>query len=432
MKHLIHKLFVALCVLSSAILGQDSGGVTRSAGDVGSRSGQQLNVRYYAGIGGVYDDGQVPFATDAQGNLFRVPGIYGVEARAGAFGVHRWRRSQLGIDYAGAFRHYPERPFYDSIDQALTLNWTHQQSEHLSYELRESAGTYGRAGAIRTGFNAAIDNPAATPASQLFDTRTYYSVSSASASYILNPRTSYTFSGDAFVSNRRAEGLADSWGYTLTGLWNRRFSQRTSIGARYALGKYYTPNQNIDSLSHTFEGTYSTQFGQFWTLNVRAGIFISQVNSQLIIPLSANQALLVLLSRNNTFPSGSLLLRRQFKRALFNLTYARSMGGGNGFVSIARLESGTVGVSYTGIRHWNFGVDGGYYGWKTLSGGFAGSSTFNAGAGVTYDLTRSLHLSARYDARHYDIDTVNYFPSNSSRVSIMLMFSPGDVPLSLW
>ncbi len=269
---MIQKLFVAACTLAGIALAQGPSGLARSGGDVGSRSGQLANLRFYGGIGGVFDNGLVPFAADAQGNLIRVPGIYGVEARVGAYGVHSWRHAQLGLDYSGSFRHYPERPFFDSIDQAVTMSWNHQLSERLSYNLRQGAGTYGRAGAVRSTFDVASDNPAATPASQYFDTRTHYAVSSADVTYTQSPRTAYTFAGDAFVSNRRVQGLADSWGYTLSGLWNRRLSQRNSVGVRYALGQYYTPNLFMDSISHTFEGTFSTLLGQRWSLTqVRHG-----------------------------------------------------------------------------------------------------------------------------------------------------------------
>lgn len=421
------------------MLAQAPSGIGTSQNGAGTRSGQDVSLRYYGSIGGVYDSGLVPFAADAQGNLVRVPGIYGMEARLGAYGVRNWRHAQLGLDYAGAFRHYPERPFFDSIDQGLALRWTHQLSERFSYALNQSAGTYGRAGAIRTGFDPANDNPSATPASQFFDTRTYYSVSGASATYMQSARTAYSISGDAFVSNRRAQGLADSWGYGLTGLWNHRISQRTNFGARYAFQQFYTPNLALDSISHTFEGTYGRLLGQRWTLDLRGGVFTSETNSLQTIHLNPILAsifgvpsITFGLNRKNVFPSGSFLLTRQFSRALFRVTYGRSMGGGNGLISISRLESGTVGISYTGIQHWNLGVDGGYYGWKDLSGGLTGTATYNVGGGATYDLTRYLHLSGRYDARHFEIDTQKNYPRSSSRVVFGLSFSPGDLPLSLW
>ena len=168
-------------------------------------------------------------------------------------------------------------------------------------------------------------------------------------------------------------------------------------------------------------------------------MFTSEVNNQqtfqlnpILARLFGVQTVTVGFNRKNVFPSGSIALKRQFSRAAFNMNYARSMGGGNGLVSISRLENGTAGISYTGVQHWNFGIDGGFYSWKSLAGGFTGSSTYSVGGGATYDLTRYLHLSARYDARHFEIDTVNNYPRNSSRVSLNLAFSPGDVPLSLW
>ena len=70
------------------------GVLSRGAGDVGQRSGQQLDLRFFADVQGVYDNGIQPFSVDPQGNLIKVNGLYGVQVDVGAYGSHTWRQAQ--------------------------------------------------------------------------------------------------------------------------------------------------------------------------------------------------------------------------------------------------------------------------------------------------------------------------------------------------
>jgi len=429
-----------LFLLGLMLAGQGFAQILRGEGTgVGSRSGQEVDFRFYAGVGGSNENGLLPFTTDSNGNLVKIPGLWGVEGRIGAYGSHNWRHSRLGLDYAGAFRHYPGNSFFDSTDHGLSLSWMQQISPRIVYTLGGNAGTYGRAGVIKNGGDPAIDNPAATAASQFFDTRTNFGVSSASITYSQSMRTSYTFGGDAFLSKRRAFGLADSYGYSFTGSWLHQLNVRSTVGARYAFGRYLTPNQHLDSNSNTVEGTFGTLLGQRWSLNVRAGIFLAHVQSQQTIQLDpvlaalfGTPSIVVGFSQRNIFPSGSVELRRQFQRAIFSATYSQSMGAGNGVVSVARLESGSAALSYTGLRRWSLGTDAGFYRWGDLSRSSRGTATFNIGGGATYELMSSVHLSARYDSRHIEIDTSKNYPASSYRATFSVYFSPGNIPLSLW
>ena len=95
-------------------------------------------------VNGVYDNGVQPIALDSKGNLVQVNGLYGVEANVGAYGVHRWKQAQLGLDYKGNFRHYTQQSFYDGSDHQFTLGYTYQKSRRLYYDVRGIAGTYSR------------------------------------------------------------------------------------------------------------------------------------------------------------------------------------------------------------------------------------------------------------------------------------------------
>jgi len=73
----------------------------------------------------------------------------------------------------------------------------------------------------------------------------------------------------------------------------------------------------------------------------------------------------------------------------------------------------------------------GYNTYNSLAQTIGKYSGVNAGGGITYTLTRSVHLVTRYDYRHNDVNQTT-FQRDSYRASIGFSFSPGDVPLSLW
>src|SRR5580698_6447704 len=124
---------MACCVASTA-LAQLGGGylgpavLSSGATGIGNRSGQQVDLRFYGGVNGVYDSSFEPVAINSQGQLITLGGLYGVEANIGVYGTHSWRTAQLGIDYRGTFREYVNDPSYSGIDQYLTVGYTWQES----------------------------------------------------------------------------------------------------------------------------------------------------------------------------------------------------------------------------------------------------------------------------------------------------------------
>src|SRR6266851_8594298 len=95
-----------VCLLASTAAAQvgnylGPGVLSRGAGDIGTRSGQQVDLRFYAGVSGVYDNQLQPVSVDSKGNLIQVKSLYGVEANLGAYGTHNWKTATLGLDYHG-------------------------------------------------------------------------------------------------------------------------------------------------------------------------------------------------------------------------------------------------------------------------------------------------------------------------------------------
>ena len=133
------------------------------AGDIGTRSGQELSLRYYAGVSGIVDTNLQPFALDAQGNLVRIHNLYGVQVDGGVYGTHHWKRSQLGLDYAGNYHRYINSDTYQGSDQRVTLGYTQELTRRWMLDLRESVGTYSTATSALEAAASTIPTPPLRP-----------------------------------------------------------------------------------------------------------------------------------------------------------------------------------------------------------------------------------------------------------------------------
>jgi hypothetical protein len=320
----------------------------------------------------------------------------------------------------------------------LNLGYTYQFSRRFSLSLRESAGslTYGT-GQVADAASSELSS-SFTPAARLFDTRTYYLQSSASATWIQSRRVSYTFGGGAFFQNNKSEGLSNGWGYSFTSSMRRRMSKSSTLGATYEYSHFEFPGFAYLSNSNTFHTLYAVGLGQTWTLSIEAGATITRGQSAFTFAL--NPALAALLGRSTVtgisdyqtiYPSGTISLKRQLPRTAVSFNYFRGVNSGNGTYTTGRLDNVYATISYTGLRKVNLGADGGYYKLKSIGQNLGSYAQYSAGGGISYALGRDLHLSLRYDFRDQQVDISNY-QHNGSRATIGLLFSPGNLPLSLW
>jgi len=417
---------------------QGPGVASPGIGNIGTRSGEQVNLRVWGGVSGIYDTATVPATTDSKGQLISVPGLYGVEANLGAYGVHSWQHAQLGLNYVGALRHYPNNSFYDGSDQNLSLGYTFQKSRQWVFNLRQAAGTYSyNTGTVATSVSS-DPSSIVTPSLAVFDTRTYFLNSSAYISWMPTARTSYTFGGSGSKISYRSNALSDMNGYTASGLVNHIATRNTSVGVSYVHTHYGFPHFFGSSDINTFEGTFGATFGRVWTFSLRGGVFIAESETLQAVTLDPalaarfrTKVVLAQLYTKSTNPSGFAGLTRRFRRADLSVQYERAASPGNGVYLASRVESGTARLSYTAIRKLNFGIDGGYYSLSSLGQNLQKDWAFTGGTGLTYELVRAVHLTARYNIRHQEFDLGGQ-KQNAYSVSFGIGFSPGNIPLSLW
>lgn len=408
-------------------------------GDVGTRSGEQVDLRYYFGVSGVVDSTIAPFETTSQGHTLYIPYLYGMDVSGGIYGVHSWKRSQLGLNYVGNYTRYFNYNGLNSTNHTLTLGYTDQISKRLRLDLHESAGslTYGVgevANAASTDLSSSF-----TPATRLFDTHTYYLQSSVSATYLQSARTSYTVGASGFLETLNSLGLSNTWGYNFNGNIMRRLSKSSTVGVTYTYSHFELPGLSSKSDSHAFQALYATALGQFWTLSIEAGATLTQGES--LVSFALNPVLAAIFGQSTItgishfqtiYPSGTATLNRKFRHASLGFYYYRGVNAGNGAFTTGRLENANASISYTGLRKVNLGANGGYYSLRSIGQNIGTYSQYSAGAGITYALGRDIHLSLRYDFRDQQIDEVSDYKRRGSRATVGLMFSPGSLPLSLW
>ena len=414
------------------------GVLSRGVGDIGMRSGEQVDLRYYAGVSGIVDTNLQPFALDAQGNLLRIHNLYGVQVNGGAYGVHHWKRAQLGLDYGGNYQRYVNSDRYNGSDQRLTLGYTVEPSRRWSLDFREGAGTSSIATSELANKPSSNSDVVLTPSTLLFDSRNTFLQSSAYATYFQSARTSFTFGGSGFLEHQNVSGLSSLWGYTLTGSAQRRMSKTTSLGVSYSHAHYEFPGYHSNSDSNSYHGTFATAMGRFWTFSLEAGVTVTEANTLLTFVLPPELAALFGVPSivepvytKTTYPSGTATLQRKFRQASLAFNYSRGLNAGNGASTTARIGNASMQLSYTGIRKLNVGVYGGYYTLVAIGQGEGKFANYTGSAGFTYGLGRGIHLTARYDVNQQNIDLGNY-SRTSTRAVLGLMFSPGTLPLALW
>ncbi|HVO98341.1 MAG TPA: hypothetical protein VMT15_09760 [Bryobacteraceae bacterium] len=441
------RLIVLACSIASTAVAQIGGGylgpavLSGGATGIGNRGGEQVDLRFFAGVNGTYDSSQEPAAIDSKGNLITTGALYGVQASWGAYGSHRWKMATLGLDYHGSWSDYiggSTANANNSLNQSVQLGYTWQESRRIKIDARVTGGIFnGALGGL--GFGAAY-NPSdiVQPSTLLFDEKTYYLQGGLNATYIQSPRTSYTFGGQGFENWQQSSQLVGMLGYSATGSVEHKLSKYTSFGFTYSHNHYDYKNaygQSDIDMGQLFIGT---SFARVWSITLQAGVYHAEVTGEQSVTL--NPVIAALLGQTSTIqafyeekfgPSGGAVLTRKFKQGSLSVSYNRGISPGNGVYLTSESESLTGSYSYTGIRKVGLSVSGGYNRLSSIGQGIEPYRTAYGGAGFTYTLPLSLHFTARYDYRYNQIE--NYVYKNvGSAVSAGLSFSPGTIPLSIW
>lgn len=399
--------------------------------------------RPYIGLNGIYDTGLVPVSVTATGGVPSTD-LYGVELNLGAYTYRKWKHTTLGLDYRGDLRHYSQNTFYDGTDQFLSLIVTHRPSRRVAFTVRSQAGLYSRNYFLTSALGTFDPNYLDAPLNDIYDSRAIFAGVSGDLTYNKSARLSFNFGGEGNLVRRQSSALYGVTEATARADMQYRITRHTTLGVDYNFTHYtYTRgfgNTNI----HSVGVNYSTQFTRHLQLSARIGGARLDSSSLAVVPLDPAVAALLGVAvaiqaayRVNYAPDLQVRLTESFPRSSFSLAYMNNVTPGNGVYLTSRNNMGSVSYSYSGVRYWNFGVDGSYGRMTTVVQTLAPYTAYGGGLGVTRELTRSLHAVLRFDARHFDIASLAGQPAPQFnhmeyRATLGLTFSPGDVPLVLW
>jgi len=396
-----------------------------------------LAFRPYLRVNGIYDTGLTPVSVNAVGNIPNVSAA-GVEAAVGAYLFRTSQQTQVGLDYKGDFRHYTRETYFDGSDHFLSLNVIHQPSRKVMLTFRESAGTFGRAFGFSNPVASFDTTFSQAPANELFDNRTHYLSSQADVLYIKSVRTSFNLGGDGFLVRRRSGALFGVTGATARADAAYRLTRHVSVALDYRFNHFAFTKSFGASDIHSVGGNLAIRLSRRWETALRAGF--ARVETQALARVNIDPVVAAIIGQTvgieafykvEYLPSFAARLTRSFQRALLEFRYARDVTPGNGIFLTSRMDSVDASYTFTGLRRWNLGLNAGYSKMTSLTQEFGDYKGYTAGAGLTRNLGKSIHLVVRWDVRQFET-SVTDFNRLIHRATLGFAFSPGDVPLALW
>ena len=410
-----------------------------SRGLLPSVTARRANVEFRPriGVNGTCDNGLTAVTVDSHG---RLPNVFscGVEVTAGIAGYHSWKRTRLGLDYSGSYRHYNRNAYYDGTDQILGLGVSHQLSKRLMLTLRQAAGTYSRNyfGLSGGGFYDPVFLQ--QPSANLFDSPVIFASAAGDLTYMLSSRWSLNLGGNGFAERFRSTALYGATSYGAHGDAAYRYSRYGTIGVAYQF--FHTEfTKSFGAFDYHAAGViYSVRPTRTVELQFQFGVGrIESLSAQRVaidpaIAAITGQTSSVLAAYHlNYLPDLAAGLTKSFRHSALSLRYARTVSAGNGVYLASESETAGGSFSYTGVRHWSFSAGGGYNKLKAIQQSLGLYSAYTVGVGVVRALGAGLQLTAQIDERHYDTGTAA-FRRDAYRGSIGFMWTPGDIPFTLW
>ncbi|MEK7408939.1 MAG: hypothetical protein AAB225_28075 [Acidobacteriota bacterium] len=411
--------------------------LSRGGGPLPGGSTELLRLRPYASVTTVYDTGLTGIFTDTQGRLPAGDAV-GAQVSFGAIGYHTWKRTELGMTYHGALRHYSRQTYYDGLEQELGLNLTHRVTRRVAITLNEAAasrqrGYYGMAGGqyYSDSFNALAEN-------MLFDTRTFLLSSTARVTFQKSHRLSFSMSGTGALMEPRSRALSGVRSAQAQGDIAYRLSREQTIAGDYSYLHLNYPGAFGSADIHGTAVVYSRQLSRRWELGLAFGGYrvetlrLQRVAIDPVIAAIIGQGTGVEAFHRITYiPRADVRFSYRFRASSLAARYERGLAPGNGLYLTSSSESAGLEYSYTGLRRLHFAASGGNSRYSSLAQTIGRLRTYRAGAGMTYKLSGPLSLVARIDGRRFNIRGAG-FERTYYRASVGVAFSPGDVPLALW
>jgi hypothetical protein len=440
----------ALLVTSGILVAQQQPGysgpsvMSRPGGPANLRAAADLAFRPRVSVTGIYETGLVGVSVDESGNPPDVASP-GLMTELGAYVYKVRRRTIVGLDYEGDYRHYSQRRYYNGWNQIATFGVDHQPSRRIKLGFRQIAASFARgfvsviqeAPFFRPG---SVQTPAHAPGDELFDNRTDHLSSIGDVTYIVSPRMSFNTSGGGFIVRRRSAALFGVSGAIAGGDLAYRVSRHSTIGLNYLFLKYGYTQSFGGADVHSLGLNYATSLSRRWELGLLASAL--RVETEAVRQVQIDPAVAAIIGTSTGIeafhsrryvPGGGVRLSRRDRRTSFLISFVQGVSPGNGLYLTSRQRIADASVSYTGMRRWTFSISGGYRTLDSVGTDLGSYRSVAASAQVGRSLGNSgFHLTGRWQVRKYETDLFGLRNRTQTLSSIGLMFSPGDVPVSIW
>jgi hypothetical protein len=400
--------------------------------------------RYYVGVSAIYDSGLL--GAYVQNGALQSIASAGVDINWGA-SMRRYRRkSIIDFSYSGHYFDYVSDTKSSGQDHSLAVGLTRQISPRLSIGVRETAGLYSNTYSV-------LDSTAVSdltlpsgpivvaPTTEAFDDRTYYSTTTASASYQLTPRLSVSVNGAYFLVSRNSQYLADTKGYQTGGDISYRMTRRQTVGVYYSHSEFSYTKIFGDSNSDSIGMDYGISLSRNMNLSVRAGGTRYDTQSlNTVTPNPLVQAVLGIQAgvEKDYFvgyaPDLSVSLTRNLRTSSIGASFSEGITPGNGLILTSRSQSESVFWNLPTFRNYAAQLGAGH---SNLSGYANGDGS--AGNYANYFARFSLsHPVTRFISSYLNIDYLQdgfggtTFHQKEYRISVGFRFSPGPGAMKFW
>ncbi len=441
------RVWLVLAVGSfTAALGQNTGGYTgpavlsRAGAPLGKYLGQPITFRFHAGVQGSYYTDLFTPAIDEAGNLITESGP-GVIGTVGVYGARNGPHDTLAVDFLAAYRAYSRTNLrsYNGADARLGLDYARQTSVKTAFELGVNAATYsysygGLYQPVVPDPSEELDGSAVEP----FDTRTTRLSARAGVSHFFTQRWYITLRGGGYTAQRRSAALLDYSGFSGGAALQYRLSENTTIGPTYEYSQFYFSANVGQSWIHDIQLALEHKFSPHWQIVLGAGVY--RVRSERVTAVPLDPVIAAIIGRPTTLqpvddrrmgPSIRATLSRSFQRGSLSFYLYQGVRPGNSFMATSETTSFGVSYSYTATSRVNFGLRANYYRANATMESGVKYDNYGAGAAMGVRLTRSLHFTAGVDYRTQELRNSSY-NRNRMRAFVGLVFSPGEVPVSLF
>lgn len=401
------------------------------------RHGKLLDYRFYTELLGVYDSGLAPLSTDARGDQTNV-GVDGIETGFGVIASRRSKHDKFSVEYKGAFRQYSSNDVVHGLDQFLNLNYGREFSRRLTLNVKATAGSVSLANGAFTYLPLTNNDLFAIPLNELFDIQTRFAQSRLDLVSRQTARLSFDFGGEGFVVRRSSLALTGLDGYNA----HANAAYRLTLFQTFTAGYEYTyfdfqrafGNSRIQIASLG----YAVALSRNWDLSFRGGgiridgLGITEVAIDPSIAAIVGQNFAnVTFARSNYLPLVESRLTRRLNQASLTFSYLTGVTPGNGVYLTSRQNAAQVSYFYAGFRRWSAGFNAGYNDLSPLGQTLGKYTNLQGGTAMRYRLAPDTYAQFRYDYRHYTTQN-NFYQKDSNRVSLGLVYSPGDRPLEIW